>query len=87
MMLRLVYNILVYETSNVTATPALMLTCYTLADIKIFNWRKQNRLVLPHRGNKEYTHLNCILYKAEWLTKNFLQGTIWDLNLFKSLRD
>jgi len=57
MMLHLGYNILAYEKSSVTATPALMLTCYTLADTKNFSWRTWNRLVLPYRGNKEYTHL------------------------------
>lgn len=67
----LVWNILIYEKSN--ATPALMLT---LADHKNFNWRTQNRLILPYRGKKEYAHLNRILYKLKWLTKNFLQGTI-----------
>lgn len=44
----------------------------TLADHKNFNWRTQNRLILPYIGNKDYAHLNCILYKLKWLTKNFL---------------
>lgn len=68
-MLQLVYSLLVYKKSNVTATPSINVILLPLADFKNFNWRTRNRLILPCRGNKEYSHLNCILYKAKWLTK------------------